>query len=376
MTRLPLPEEPAPPPEDAAAPPATELVRGAGRRSGLVLTAILALMVVYTLYFARDLLVPIAIAVILNLLLSPVVLRLRRLHIPDPLGAALVVAVLVGILGWGVYALSSPAAEWLHKAPGGIAEIEGKLHQFKRPMQVVAQAAKEVENLARVGPPAAPTVVKERSLAQTLASGTALVVAQLMVIVILLYFLLASGDTFLRRLVKAMSSNRDKRRAVEITRAVQRDITTYLGTVTVINVGLGSVTAIAMAIIGMPDPVLWGVVATAFNFIPYVGALTTTVILAVVGLLSFDNVGHALLAPGLFQLFTNIESNLVTPTLLGRNLTLNPALVFLALVVWSWMWGVPGALLAVPFLVMLKIFADHITALRGISIFLGRRDPG
>ena len=212
-------------------------------------------------------------------------------------------------------------------------------------------------------------------LAQTLVTGTTLVATQIGIVVVLLYFLLAAGDTFMRRLVRALSRSQDKRRAVGIVRAVQRDISLYLGTVTLINAGLGTATAVGMAILGLPNPVLWGAVAMTLNFIPYLGAFTTTVILAGVGLLTFNELGHALVPPAIFQVLANIESNLVTPYLLGRSLTIQPALVVLALVLWGWLWGIPGALLAVPFLVLLKIFADHIDALEGISIFLGRRDP-
>jgi predicted PurR-regulated permease PerM len=348
------------------------------RQPSVPLNALLVLAALYTLYFARDILIPIALAVMFDLLLSPLVAKLKRFRIPEALGAGLVMMVVLGGIGWGAYALSAPAAQWMHQAPASLAQVERKLRVFKQPVQEVNQATKEVEKLTNVAPPGtkAPTVtVRDHSLAATLLSGTKLVVAQVVVVVILLYFLLASGDIFMRRLVRALSTGGDKRRAVEIMRAVRHDVTVYLGTVTLINLGVGTFTAIAMSAIGMPNPALWGAVAFILNFIPYLGALTTTAILAVVGLLSFDDVSRGLLAPALFQVVTNIESNLVTPYLLGRRLTLNPALVFLALVMWGWMWGVPGALLAVPFLVMLKIFADHTESLQAISVLLGRRDP-
>lgn len=363
---------PHPPHDEAGAGSSSE-----ARWPAAILIAILVLLVVYTLYFARDVLVPIVIAVLLKQLLSPLVVRMKRLRIPEPLAAAGIMLTLVAGLIAGGYAISGPAAEWIARAPQGMAEIERKLTALRGSVEEVQKATERVEELAKAAAPAGDTLtvtVRETTLGEYFVINTTFLVTQIVIVFVLLFFLLASGDLFMRRFVKAFSSGQEKRRAVEIVRGVQQDVATYLGTVTLINAGLGMAVAVVMWAVGMPNPVLWGALAALMNFIPYVGALAMVVILAIAALLSFDDVAHALLVPGLFFLLTNIEANLVTPSVLGRRLTLNPAIVFVSLVTWSWLWGVAGAILAVPILVAIKAVAENVEALSGISVFLGRRD--
>lgn len=362
------PSPPSPPPR-AVAP--------LRRQTSGALVAILVLLTGYTLYAAATVLAPLLIAVLLDLLLSPVVERLRRLGIPTALGAALVVVGLLAMLGWAVYGLSGPAAAWLAQAPQNLAQVEDKVRALRRSVADVQRATRQVEQLADVDGTAAidrKITIRDQSWGEWVVAGSASVTAQIFIIIVLLYFLLAAGDLFMRRLVKAMQTGRDKRRAVEIARAVRRDVVAYLTTVTVINSGLGLATGGVLWLLGMPNPVLWGVMAAVFNFIPYVGAMATLAVLALVGLIAFDTVAQALAAPAAFFVLTNIEAYLVTPLALGGRLTLNPALVFVSLVLWSWLWGVPGAILAVPLLVTFKAFADHLESWQGISILLGGRD--
>ena len=340
----------------------------------LALAGILVLMVVYTLYFARDVAVPIVLAVMGAVLLAPLVRRLKRLGLPNPAGAALVVGGLIGVAALAFYTLSAPAYDWIDRAPQVLAQIERKVEQIRRPMREVQQATRKVEELAKGGGEAPQVVVADGHLGQLFVTGTGQVVTKTVVVLVLLLFLLAAGDTYMRRLVKVLSTGGGKRRAVEITRAVQRDVSTYLATVTLINAGLGLATALAMAVIGMPNPALWGAVVLVVNFVPYAGALFMVAVLSVVAVLTFDHLGHALLAPGAYFLLSAIEANLLTPTLLGRRLTLDPAVVFASLIAWAWLWGIPGAFLAVPLLVVFKAFCEHVEALSGIAVILGRRD--
>lgn len=344
------------------------------RGQSAVLVAILVLLIAYTLYFAAPVVIPLVLAVLLNLLLSPLVRRLRRLRIPEPAGAALVLVGFLALVGWTGYILSGPATGWIEKGPQNLALVTEKLRAIHQPVQ---EASKQVEQIAKgVGQDEQANVVKvqDQSWSEYFVVGTTELLTQTFIVVVLLYFLLASGDLFMRRFVRALSSGQEKRQAVEIVRAVQTDVSTYLGTVAMINAGLGAATGLAMWAIGLPNPLLWGVLAGLLNFVPYAGAMVTILVLGFVGLLSFDEIGYALLAPGLFFVLTNIEANLVTPALIGARLTLNPALVFVALVVWTWLWGIAGAVLAVPLLVTFKAFADHLQSWNGISIFLGRRD--
>jgi predicted PurR-regulated permease PerM len=176
---------------------------------------------------------------------------------------------------------------------------------------------------------------------------------------------------FLRKLIKVLPSFEDKKRAVEIARQIETEISTYLVTITLINVALGLAVWGALALIGVPTPLLWGVLATFANYIPLLGPLTMISVLTMVGLLTFPDLPHALMPPGAFLGLHFLESYLLTPMILGRRLTLNPVVIFLGLIFWGWLWGIAGALLAVPIMMVLKIFCEHSEPLAPIGEFLG-----
>jgi predicted PurR-regulated permease PerM len=340
----------------------------------VALSGLFILAAFYTLYFARDFLLPIVLALLFNLLLSPVVRGLKRLHVPTALGAAVVILAVLGTLGWGIYQLSGPAYEWMLRAPQSFRKVEGRLRELKRPVQSIGKATEQVEKIAQVstaGPPTATVAVTAPSLGARILSRATELGASAAITVILLFFLLASGDMFLRKLIKVLPSLADKKRAVEIARQVETDISAYLSTVAMINTGLGLSVWLAMALIGLPNPLLWGAVVALTNFIPYLGAMSCYVIFAVLGFLTFPDFAHAMMPVGAFLALNVLEAYLVTPMVLGHRLTLNPVVVFLSLTFWSWLWGIPGAILAVPITVVGKIFCDHIAPLAPLGEFLG-----
>ncbi len=199
--------------------------------------------------------------------------------------------------------------------------------------------------------------------------------ATLLIIVALLFLLLASGTMFQEKLVRSLPRFRHKKQAVMITNQIQKDISVYLGTVAVINTGLGLAIGLGLYAIGMPNAALWGTMAALLNFVPYIGFAIGTSIVFIVGLLTFDTFAGALLPPAVYIVCNAVEANAVTPILLSRRLTLNAVVVFLAVLGWSWLWGVSGALLAVPLLAMIKVVSDHVDGLGGLSEFLGSREP-
>ncbi len=339
----------------------------------LALTGLLVLATFYTLYFGRAFFLPIILALLLNSLLSPVVRGLKRLRIPNALGAALVVFGLLGGIGWGVYELSGPAYEWAQKAPQTMRRLERKLRDFKKPVQTMSKATQQVEKITQVGGgPATPAVqVTTETLGERMFSKATELVAGGVVMIILLFFLLASGDLFLRKLIRVLPSLADKKRAVEIARQMQTDISSYLVTITAINVALGLAVWGILTVLGVPNPLLWGVLATVTNYIPYLGAIVMIAVLAMVGFLSFENTSQAMMVPLSFVGLNILESYLVTPLVLGRRLTLNPVVIFLSLTFWGWLWGIAGALLAVPIMVVFKIFCDHSEPLASVGEFLG-----
>jgi predicted PurR-regulated permease PerM len=343
----------------------------------VALTGIFVLLLLYTLYFARPFLLPIVLATVLNFLLSPVVRALARLRVPQTLGAGIVILALLGIVALGVERLSGPAAEWIGKAPAGVDRIEQRVRGLRRPVEQVQEAAQAVEEEVQrlSGDAAAGTQeVKVQGATWTgaLFNRTQAFLGGAVVVLILLYFLLASGDFFLRKLVRVLPRLEDKRRAVEIARQTELHISTYLFTVTLINVGLGLAVGLAMWAVGMPNPALWGVVAGLLNYVPYLGSIVTLAVIAIASILTFEDLGRAILAPLVYFAINFTEGYFVTPTIVGRRLTLNPVVVFVGLVFWGWLWGIPGALLAVPLMAMFKILCDNIEPLSPIGEFLGR----
>jgi predicted PurR-regulated permease PerM len=187
----------------------------------------------------------------------------------------------------------------------------------------------------------------------------------------MLFFLLVSGDLFLRKLVEILPTFGDKKQAVEMSHEVEHNVSAYLVTISVMNLLVGGATALAMWIIGLPDPVLWGTLAFLLNYVMILGPLTAVVIFFAVGLLTFPSLLHALLPPAVYLGIHVIEGEFVTPMLVAHRFTLNPVLVIGSLIFWEWMWGIPGALLAVPMLAVTKIVCDRVRPLTPIGHFLG-----
>jgi predicted PurR-regulated permease PerM len=346
------------------------------RSASVVIVAVLA--VLYTLYFARDFFIPIIFAVLLNFLLSPVLRTLARLRIPPPAGAAIVVLVLLGSVSAGVYALAGPDQQLAATAPQTLATANRKLRKLIRPVQnatnQVERAAGTLGDSAGQRPPRQLVVNDSPTFSSRIFGTTSKLVAAILEIVILLYFLLAGGDLFLQKFIKVLPHSGDKRKAVEIARATEAAVSAYLSTAFMVNVVEGVVVGLLLWALGMPSPALWGAMVACLEFVPYLGALAAVVILGLAGLTTFSAVGHALLIPGSFLAVNLIQANLVTPMLLGHRLTLNPVAIFVGLTFFFWIWGVPGAFIAVPLLATLKIFCDNIVSLAALGEFLGERD--
>jgi predicted PurR-regulated permease PerM len=338
------------------------------------LVGLFVLAVLYTLHLAQAFILPIVLAILLDFLLSPVVRALRKLRIPEPLGAAIVVLGLLGVLGTGLWYLSGPASEWLARAPQSMATVERKLEDLRRPVERVTEAAQQVEEATTVEEEGGPQQVELRgpSLSRQLFGGTATLLSAATIVVFLTYFLLAVGDLFLQKLVTVLPQFKDKKTAVTIARETESQISLYLFTATLINVGVGVVTGVALWLVGMPNAVLWGVVAAVLNFVPYVGAVVNMVILGLAALLTFETTAQALVVPGVFFVINMIEGNLLTPMIYGNRMRLNTVALFIGLVFWWYLWGIPGAILAVPIMAAIKIVCDHIESLAPVGEFLGK----
>jgi len=189
---------------------------------------------------------------------------------------------------------------------------------------------------------------------------------------VLLYLLLASGDLFLQKLVRVMPTLHEKKRAVEISHEIQQNISNYLFSVSLINLGLGIAVSGGLYFLGVPNAAMWGMLVAVLNFVPYFGPVVGVILLATVGLLTFDPLWQGILPAAWYLVLHLLEANLIAPVLLGRRFTLNPAVVFVSLIFWTWLWGVSGALLSVPILVSVKVICDRFPALSSVSELLVR----
>ncbi len=339
----------------------------------IAITGLFLLAVLYTIYFSRAFLLPIVLAVLLDFLLSPIIRTLKRARIPEPLGAAVVILTLLGAVGAGGYSLADPARAWMAKAPESISRVQSRLREIRRPVDQVTRTAEQVEAATQVGKGGPQeVVVRPPRLSERLFGTTQTLLTGAMETIILLFFLLASGDLFLQKLIKVLPLLKDKKKAVAIARETEASISTYLFTVAIVNLGLGVVVTGVMLLIKMPNAVLWGSLAALAEFIPYVGAAGMLGLLTMAGLVVFPGIGHALLVPGAYLAVNLIQANFISPSVLGRRLTLNPVAILVGLVFWWWIWGVGGAFIAVPLLATLKIFCDHIESLAPIGEFLGK----
>jgi predicted PurR-regulated permease PerM len=340
----------------------------------LALTILTVLAVFCSLYFARVFLVPITFAVLLNFLLSPAVRAFGRARIPAPLAAAVVIITMVGGLVLGVYQVAGPAQSWIDKTPQALATAERQLQNIIRPIERVTRTAERVDRAtdSGTGTKTPEVVVKSASMSSRLLDSTQRFLASILEVIILLYFLLAGGDLFMTKLIKVLPHLQDKLKAVRIARETEAAVSIYLMSNLATNVAEGVVLAGALWLLDMPTPLLWGVFAAIMEFIPYLGALVVVVVLGIAGLATFPDTGHALAVPGVFILINFVQANVATPLLLSHRLSLNPVAQFVGLALFWWLWGIPGAFLAVPILATLKILSDHIDDLHSIGEFLGQ----
>jgi predicted PurR-regulated permease PerM len=350
------------------------------------------LAVLYTLYFAADIILPFVLALVLSLLLSPAARFLcNRLRLPRMLAAVLLIGVLFSAIGGVGYAISVPARGWIAKAPQSLPELQKKLVFLRRPIDMFEGGMQQMQKLMQqtnrsaggggdegAAPPSHPAPAAQPSggnpgaaVGLSLLAGTRSFLGEALTLLIVLFFLLADGDQLLRRFVEILPGLSEKKRAVSIATEVERNISGYLATISLMNLGVGVLNGLSIWAFGLPDPLLWGTVAFLLNYIPILGALTGMVIFFFVGLFTFSSVLWALAPAGVYLLIHILEGETVTPMLLARRFTLNPLLVIVALMFWDWLWGVSGALLAVPLLAVVKILCDNIDGLTPLGHLLG-----
>ena len=324
-------------------------------------------------YFAATIILPIILAFVLMLVLQAPLRWSRRLRIPRPVAAILIIAVFFGVFIALGAVLAAPAVSWSQKLPSALPRLQERLSFVNEPISVVQNLLSRVESLTKPisgqGNPV-PVTLASGGFSERLIDGTRYLVSGLFETVLVLFFLLMAGDTFLRRLVEVLPRFKNKRQAVEIAQQIESDVAAYLLTISLMNTAVGVATGIIAGACGLGDPLLWGTLAFVLNYIPILGPLIGVTVFALAGLLTIDNLWLAPLPAGLYLAVHVAEGETITPMLLARRFTINPVLVIVSLVFWYWMWGVPGAILSTPMLAVTKIICDRIEALQPFGHFI------
>ena len=332
----------------------------AGSRTSLIVLAVLASLA--ALHAARPVLLPLVVAVLASLILRPLVKALGRARIPPSVGAALVLILFVTVTVLGLVRLYHPAMEWVSNAPASLRQVEKEVGKLLRPVADVSRAARQVERMTTVpdGSKTQEVELKTPSFMDSLLTNMRAFVASALVVVVLVYLLLAFEGVLVRKAAELWKGPRAQEGIHRGLASAQRQMTRYLTTTCLINAGEGLVVGLALWGLSIPNPLLWGVMATVANFVPYLGALTAMAVLFIVSLLTFESLALALAPPIVYLIVNTLEMQVVTPLVMGKRFAIHPVVVFVSVVFWGWLWGVPGALLAIPLLTLTKILLSSM----------------
>jgi predicted PurR-regulated permease PerM len=347
------------------------------RTTALVIVAIAAATAL--LYFGRNIFIPLFLALVFTALLRPLVRWLEHVRVPTMLAGTLVVLLALGALFGAGLAVTAPVQDWIKEAPHSISIARHKLRKLTRSVEPVAGALQGAASgtggrsgtsggggaAQHSSDPAVPNV------ASKLFGATTAIIGGFVEVLLLTWFLLASGNLFPRKLLRVLPLPWEKQAAVDVLGETESVVSGYMFVSLLINIVQGAAVALVMWLIGMPTPVLWGMMTVLVEFVPYLGAAFMMLVLALVGLANFSSTLHALAPPGAYLVITTLQNNLVSPVTYGRRLKLNPVAVLVSVMIWFELWGVPGAFLAVPIVATAKVLGDRLDGLAAIGEFLG-----
>jgi len=317
------------------------------------------LALIAALYFGRPILLPVTAALIVGITLSPATEFGVKYKIPTAVSAIAVVALLVTVLGVLLTFFATPLTEWIARAPEIGAAVQAKVRVFEYPLSVLRDLKNAVMPSAAHG----PTVAVESNPAEIVGAVLLAVtpaVSQFVVFFGTMIFFLITNIHLRRKLIVAFGTRDARLRVLRIWNDIEDNLVDYVALVTMINLALGTVTALMLYLIGFPNPVTFGLLTMGLNYVPYIGPAIVATVLFAVGLVAMPSLAQAALAPALFVAIATVEGHFITPSLVGRRLTLSPFLVFLALVFWTWLWGPIGAFLAVPLLIVSFVVLGHL----------------
>jgi predicted PurR-regulated permease PerM len=380
--------EPNAPTPDAQEPSPITIDAPVNIRSA-ALTAIVVVAAVFLLQYARPVLIPIVLAVLISYMLMPIVIRLQRLKIPPFIGAIVAVAMLVAFVGAALWSVSDDAIRIVEDLPRATRQMRATIRQQRlgradTPLEKVQEAAKEIERAAvEASPtPTAPSGVQPVQVVEPAfragdylwwgSIGIVGFASELTMILFLVYFLLATGDLYKRKLVKIGGDTLSRKKVtVQILDDINTQIENYLITLLATSALVAALTSVALWWLGLREWLFWGIVAGVLNTIPYFGPVIVSGALFVVGYLQFQAFGPSLAVSGAALLITSLEGWLLTPLLMGRAAKMNPVAIFVGLLFWSWVWGAWGVILAVPMMMMLKAICDRIEDLQPVAELIG-----
>lgn len=343
----------------------------APRTTSLIILAVLA--TVAALYFARDLLVPIVFALLLNALLRPILRLLKRwAKIPTPIGAAIVILALMALLTAGAFSAAGPVQHWVGSLPQRFDAAQGKVARLRAPVKQVTDVTKKIEQATQEPStqPALGPAPKGPGLGATILGTAAGFFTGLLEVLLLAYLLLASGDLFYHKLLKVMPMARDKTVASQVVDDTNDAVFRYIAATFFINLGQAVVIALILWWIGMPNALLWGLATVVLEFIPYLGASIMIAMLTIVAFATFNSIGHILAVPASYFTVTTIQNNVVSPYAYGSRLKMNPVAVLIAVLFFWFLWGIAGAFLAVPIFATIMIVSARTERFKPLAEFL------
>jgi len=342
-------------------------------RRVLVYVAVLISGIIF--YFGKEIIMPVVLGLLITLTLSPVVRFLQSFKIPAPVGALLVVLLSSGVLYSGMATLSEPLRELFNSLPKIGERVVEHIRPYQDTIDEISSAGDQVQDLAGSKPKqgVSQVVVEGPGIISSAASTLATGLTSLFIALVLSVFILGSGNLFYEKLVSSIPRLSDKKKALRIVYDIERNVSRYLFTITLINTVLGVCIATLLYAYGSPSFLLWGVIAAVFNFLPFLGAVIGALLLATASLGVFDTLGAALIPPLIYYACSALEGNVITPYIVGRRLQVNIVAVFLSVAFWGWLWGLAGALMAVPILVFVNVLCEHITSLKSLGHFISGR---
>jgi predicted PurR-regulated permease PerM len=358
-------------------------------RSTLSVRLIAAILVIAALALGHEFFIPVALALCFHALLRPVVRSLEGLHVPTALGAALVSLSALGLIVVGGFALTSPVKTFLARAPESIAKARTKLHEMGTPFRRVSDAAagrdsttqSATQSAQPAPPPSRPAPAPPPGASSSDGIGSPVVstvlgqgsvfVAGLIEVLVLLYLMLAAGTMLFRKLIKVVPGPDEKRTASDVLHQTESIVARYLVVTALINFVQAIAVGLAMWAIGMPDPMMWGLLTFTLEFIPYLGGAINVALLLVTGFTTFTGTGHILLAPALYLVITTLQNNVISPYAYGGRLKLNPVAVMICVMFWWFIWGIPGVFLSIPIAATLKVLGDQVPRLSALAELLG-----